>query len=112
MSACTCCDSIEPQKNVACMVYAFDQDQRIRYHALKRELTSLFTAEELPDGYAFLFPNKPLALSKIAEWVALENLCCPFIQFTIRVSGESEEIRVELTGNDAVRDLIKQEFSL
>ena|SRR5690625_2084985 len=97
---------------VACKISVFDSEERKHYDTLRKELTETMSAEETPNGYTFSFPNDQTLLLKIAEWISMENRCCPFIKFSLNVSGDSESIRVELTGNEDVKKLLKEEFQL
>ncbi|WP_078380658.1 hypothetical protein [Sutcliffiella halmapala] len=95
---------------VACNLLAFKPEERIRYQELRKELMVDASFEEIPNGYVFYYPNQYSALVKIAEWISYENRCCPFIRFFIYVSGEADLIKVKLTGDEAVKNLLKEEF--
>ena len=105
---CGCNNMME----VACKISVFDSKERKYYDELRTELTNTMTVEENSNGYTFIFPNNQPLLLKIAEWISLENRCCPFIMFSLNVSGDSDAIRVELTGNKDVKYLLKEEFQL
>lgn len=107
-NTCGCNNTTE----VACKISVFDSEERKHYDALRKELTETMSVEEGPTGYTFIFPNHQTLLLKIAEWISMENKCCPFIKFPLSVSGVSESIRVELTGNEDVKNLLKEEFQL
>jgi|SRR3954451_29041 hypothetical protein len=109
MTECNCCKS---SSIVACNIGNFNSKEKSRYHELRRELTVNLTVEEIQNGYAFIYPNQPSLLLKIAEWISYENRRCPFIKFLLYVSGEADSIRLELTGSDEVKILIKEEFRL
>ncbi|MGD6831083.1 hypothetical protein ACQCT5_02895 [Sutcliffiella halmapala] len=108
MSKCQC----DSTSAVACNLLAFNPEERSRYNQLRRELTADLSIEEIPSGFAFLYPNQSSLLLKIAEWIFYENQCCPFIKFSLYVSGEADIIRLELTGNEVVKNLLREEFSL
>ena len=107
-TTCGCNNTTE----VACKISVFNSEERKIYDALRKELTETMSVEEGPTGYTFIFPNNQPLLLKIAEWISLENRCCPFIMFSLNVSGDSDAIRVELTGNKDVKYLLKEEFQL
>ena len=109
MTECNCCTS---SSNVACNIGAFNSEERSRYDVLRTELTKNLSVEEIPNGYAFIYPNHPSLLLKIAEWISYENRCCPFIKFSLYVSGEADSIRLELAGNNEVKKLLREEFRL
>lgn len=66
-------------------------------------MTTTQTVEEMTNGYKFIYPNQPSLLQKIAEWIAYENRCCPFIKFSLYVSEE-------LTGDENVKSLLREKF--
>lgn len=109
MTECNCCKSTS---NVACNIYVFNSEERSRYDVLRKELTENLLIEEIPNGYTFIYPNKPSLLLKMAEWISYENRCCPFIKFSLSVSGEVDSIRLELTGNEEVKNILREEFHL
>lgn len=70
------------------------------------------SVEEIPNGYTFVYPNQRSLLLKIAEWISHVNRCCSFIKFSLHVSGESDLIRLDLTGSEESKNLLKEEFYL
>ncbi|MEK4010195.1 hypothetical protein [Peribacillus sp. FSL M8-0224] len=108
MTDCNCKSSSE----IACKISVFNPEERSRYDTIRKDLTKNLSFVKTTSGYTFNFPNQPSLLIKIVEWISFENRCCPFISFSLHVSGESEKIKVELKGNDAVQHLLKEEFHL
>jgi hypothetical protein len=108
MDTCGC----KTSSDVACKISVFNTEQKTHYDQLRKELTENLSVEELPCGYTFLYPNNASFLLKIAEWISYENLCCPFIRFSLHVSGEEDKIRLDLKGSEQVKSLLKQEFQL
>jgi hypothetical protein len=106
MAECNC------KSDVACNIGAFNSEERNRYDQLRKELTTNLSVQEVPSGYTFIYPNHPSLLLKIAEWISYENRCCPFIKFSLYVSGEADAIRLELTGSEEVKNLLREEFQL
>ncbi|MGG3891580.1 hypothetical protein [Metabacillus fastidiosus] len=78
----------------------------------KSELPNRDKVEEIPLEYTFIYPNQPSSLLKIAEWISYENRCCPFIRFSLYVSGEADSIKLELPESKEVKNLLKEEFHL
>ncbi|MGD6834869.1 hypothetical protein ACQCT5_22225 [Sutcliffiella halmapala] len=109
MAECNCCKSTS---NIACNIGSFNSEERIRYDELRKDLNVNRSIEEIPNGYTFIYPNQPTLLLKIVELISYENRCCPFIEFSLKVSGEADVIRLDLTGNQSVKDLLKEEFRL
>ena len=69
-------------------------------------------AQELPDGYAFQFPTNSAMLLKIAEYVANERLCCPFLHFTIEIEPSNGPFWLRLTGGAEVKAYIRSVFAM
>ncbi|USK62221.1 hypothetical protein [Peribacillus asahii] len=109
MAECNCCKSTS---NIACNIGSFNSEERSRHDELRKELNVKLSVEEIPNGYTFIYPNQPTLLLKIAELISYENRCCPFIEFSLYVSGEADSIRLELTGSEEVKNLLREEFHL
>jgi hypothetical protein len=77
-------------------------------------LESLFRmvqeVRELAHGYSFRFPNESEVLVAMAEFIALERLCCPFFGFNIEVEPEGGAVWLSLTGREGVKPFIKAEI--
>jgi len=96
---------------LACRMDALDGAERRRYGGLFAELASrLAGIEELPDGFAFIFPReRPLFLT-LAEWVALERRCCPFLSFELVLESRAAPVSLRLTGRPGVKEFLRREF--
>lgn len=86
--------------------------QRQAHLANSRGLFSNVQAiSELTDGYEFQLADDPDAIVKVAEFVALEKLCCPFLNFAIEVEAEGGPVTVRLTGREGVKAFVREEIS-
>ncbi|NOU73431.1 hypothetical protein GC098_18725 [Paenibacillus sp. LMG 31458] len=108
MNSCSCNGST----TLACNISQIDPLQKTHYFNLRKDLTENLQVEEISCGYTFVFENTPTMLLKIAEWITFENLCCPFIRFSLHISGDDPTIRLDMTGNDQVKSLIQNEFNI
>jgi hypothetical protein len=68
------------------------------------------SVQEVENGYEFLFPNKTEFISKIAEFIANERLCCPFLEFTLNVGLHGEPISFSLNGPIGTQEFLRTEF--
>ncbi|HMQ30712.1 MAG TPA: hypothetical protein PKD53_08275 [Chloroflexaceae bacterium] len=68
------------------------------------------SSEELPDGYAFLFPVGAFAL--VAAFVDGERRCCPFLTFRIDVPPADASITLRITGSAEARAIIAAELPI
>jgi hypothetical protein len=62
---------------------------------------------ELPDGFAFRFPNDPLLAGQVLEFVLQERRCCPFFEFEIAFEPGDAPFRLEVRGPDGVKEFVR-----
>ncbi len=92
---------------VACDLMAMNTEQRERYRALRRLLgEDLQEVRELEDGYAFGYSPEAGVLVALAEYVSLERLCCPFLDFAIEVGREGGEVWLRMTGPEGAKGVL------
>jgi len=105
-------DEVQTESPLACDMTAIAPEQRPQYLATSRELFSQIQEfHELSNGYEFRLGERPALLSMLAEFVSLEKLCCPFLNFVIEVKAEGGPVWLRLTGRDGVKDFIREEIS-
>jgi hypothetical protein len=99
----------EQKVPIACNMTVFDDNQRLQYNELIKRLAEerQEIREEL-EGYSFRF--RAGYLIDLAEWVVLERLCCPFLEFTINVSPDDGPVWLTLGNGKEIKDFLKQEF--
>ena len=73
-------------------------------------LSLMKSTHELVDGFEFEFPADAAVYQLLAEWVAVERLCCPFFDIDLRVEKEGGPLRLRLTGREGVKQFIKADF--
>lgn len=96
----------------ACDMTAIAAEQRDGHLIMITELFSLVQKiRELPDGYAFDLPNEPAVLLKVADFISLERLCCPFLGFCLEIKPEGGPVSLSLTGREGVKPFIMAEIS-
>lgn len=97
---------------LACDMTAIAPDERPKHLATSRELFSRIEEfRELPNGYEFRLAEGPELISKLAEFVSLEKLCCPFLNFVIEIQAEGGPVWLRLTGRDGVKAFIREEIA-
>lgn len=100
------------QSPIACDMTAIPLDRRQGHVAASRELFSQIEQfRELSNGYDFRFASRSDLLMKLAEFVSLEKLCCPFLSFVIEVEPEGGPVWLRLTGREGVKTFIREEIS-
>jgi hypothetical protein len=68
------------------------------------------SVQEVENGYAFIFPNEIELITRIAEFIANERLCCPFLKFTLNILSNDEPISLILTGPVGTPEFLRAEF--
>ncbi len=68
------------------------------------------SVQEVGNGYEFRFPNETEFISKIAEFISNERLCCPFLKFTLNVFSNNEPVSLSLTGPIGTQEFLRAEF--
>jgi len=109
-------ESIRQKSGVSsffCDFSAMDQEQRKRHSLLVGELLPKhLEMKELPDGYAFRFPNDQVLFAGLSELATLEQLCCPFLTITLELQHDQGPTWLKLTGNDGVKDFLRAELGI
>lgn len=86
---------------------------RARHAVLVSELASAAPAvEELAEGFAFRFPSRPYLFLRVAEWIALERECCPFLAIRLDVEHASRTLKVSVTGPAGAKEFLRAELPL
>ena len=96
---------------LVCNMDVFTPAQRDT-HILKT--TQLFKSvgvvREVEGGFDFTFPKESGFFPPIAEFIANERLCCPFLTFTLSVVSNHETVSLSLTGPVGTKDFLRTEF--
>ena len=96
---------------LACRLEALPQGVRAKHSGLIEQLGgSLEEVRELPDGYAFRFAEDGFLFDRLAEWVRLESVCCPFLNFELRVERRAGPLWLRLTGPPGAKDFLRDQF--
>lgn len=95
---------------LACNMKAISAEQRPRYNDLvKRLRAAVQDRRELADGYIYKLDTKGIGLPEIAEWITLERLCCPFLDFQLHVKGNGET-NLSMRGPTGTKAVLNEEF--
>jgi len=101
----------EKESPFACDMNAIAGDQRNAHLAtIDQVFRSVETIREIPNGDAFQLPNRSEMLVTVAEFIALERLCCPFFGFGVEVVREGGPVLLSLTGCEGVKPFILAEI--
>jgi hypothetical protein len=95
----------------ACDMSALSDEQRQRQVQVYHWLADLrLDVRELDDGYAFDYAADPSTYPILAEFMALEHLCCPFFRMALEVEPGAKTISLKVTGAEGVKDFVYAEF--
>jgi len=96
-----------------CDMTALDPTERARHRVLAMQLRPAVVAfEELPDGYAARFERAAQRFAILAEFMALESLCCPFFTLALEAACDGGPLRLRITGPDGVKPFIRAELGI
>src|SRR5687768_16105193 len=74
---------------------------------------SVQTVHEVENGFEFSFPNFDAAenLTQLAEFIFNERRCCPFLEFTLKITPNGAPISLLLTGPEGTQEFLRAEFT-
>jgi|SRR5215213_5921426 len=90
---------------------ALDASQREHQHVLMKKFqAALQETKSLQDGYAFRLPADTATILDIAEFITIERLCCPFLNFELEIGPAGSPAWLRLKGRAGVKEFIEAEF--
>ena len=99
---------------ILCNMNVFTPEERENHI---RTTISLFQTvqaiQEIENGYKFIFPNSnnPEKFTQFAEFIYNERRCCPFLEFTLKISSKDKTISLLLTGPEGTPEFLREEFN-
>ena len=105
-------NSVHPQIPLACNMNVLTPAEReLHVQATTELFQSLWDVRAAENGYEFSFPGSSEIILRVAEFISRERLCCPFLEFTLKVLPENEVITLCLTGPEGTQEFLRLEFS-
>ena len=97
---------------LACNMNVFTSAER-ESHVLNTAQLSLAVhhIHEVENGFEFIFPNETELITRLGEFISMERLCCPFLEFALKVTLPNEPISLTLTGPEGTPEFLRAEFS-
>jgi len=96
---------------LVCNMGIFNPAQRESHIQTTTELIqAVQNVQEIENGYEFTFPNETEFISRIAEFISNERLCCPFLKFTLNIVSNTEPVSLSLTGPLGTQEFLRAEF--
>ncbi len=103
---------MNPDTPLVCNMDVFTSTQREAHIQTTTELIqAVQSVQEVKNGYEFTFPNETEFISKIAEFISNERLCCPFLKFTLNILSNREPVSLSLTGPLGTQEFLRAEFN-
>ncbi len=97
---------------IACVLTALTPEQRSREAVLLKEhLRSIEQVRERDDGYSFRYSADVGLFSRMAELVAMEHRCCPFLDFQLEWSRGHDEPWLHVGGGQRVKPFVLDTFA-
>lgn len=86
-----------------------DAEFREREAVLLARFKSGVTAtRELPDGFAFVAPGEKAWIALLAELMAAERECCPFMRFEMAAEPNRGQVTLSVTGPPGAKTFLKK----
>ena len=104
---------IATQNKFYCNSKALTAEERAHHKRLGDKLIRARKAlVETEKGYEFQFSPSDVTLADLADWVTAESKCCPFFDFHIDLENQRKLICLRLTGEQGIKQFIREEFML
>ena len=100
--------------NIACDLSVFGSKDNAMQHEKNSAsvLKNNEGVEELSEGYAFRYTYSPEMFTTLSQWITMENKCCPFFTFALRLvpDGARRGIWLEIGGSKEIKEFIAVNF--
>src|SRR5258706_16291545 len=97
-----------------CNMVVFTAIERENHIQTKTQLfQSVQDIYEIENGYEFTFsnPDGSAILTRMAEFISNERLCCPFLKFMVTIETDPQPISLILTGPEGTQEFLRAEFT-
>lgn len=95
---------------VACSLMDSELQER-RRNVLQRVRSVVSEVKELGHGFIYRFPSDGAVITELANLVALEHQCCPFLKFRITVEPGDGPVWLEMTGPQGTKQFLAEVFN-
>jgi hypothetical protein len=94
---------------IACDMSALSPDERRRYDGLRSRVTAAVKEVVATESSFHLRLDESVSAPEVAEWMALEHRCCPFLNIAIALKSD-RSMWVELGGSPRIKKFLREEF--
>ena len=92
---------------IACDLHKLTEAERKQEQGLLTEIrNAALEIKDLPLGYTLRFGGDSATVRKLAEFITLERVCCPFLEFDLRCEAEGGPIWLCITGGEGVKQFL------
>jgi hypothetical protein len=91
---------------IACSLTSAELRQR-EATLLAQFKSAVIETEELPDGYAFRISSESKWTAVVADMIAAERQCCPFLAFELVAQPETGPVILRVTGPAGGKQFVK-----
>jgi hypothetical protein len=103
-------DGAVTSRPIACDMSALSPQERHRYDVLRsRVLAAVDSVTTTADSFQLRLAST-VTQQDVADWMALEHRCCPFLQIDLSIRPDDTRW-VELGGSTAIKEFLREEFS-
>ena len=83
---------------LVCHINALTPAERDQHHHNTHTwLAQVLSMAWLVDGYQFTLPVNPSLLAVVAQFIAYERLCCPFLRFELTLEPQATTLNFSVT---------------
>jgi hypothetical protein len=96
------------EQPIVCDLTVFSTDTRTQIASVVPDMfKAVQKVQELPDGYAFQFPNEPGMFMTLANFVEHERQCCPFYSFVLEAEPYGSPLWLRMKGGVEVKTFMQ-----
>ena len=94
---------------IECIIDAIPTEKRdVHQQSAMAVLQAVIDVHETDDAYTLIMPVTQL--EHAATWISLERLCCPFLDFTLRIEPATETLAITIGNGAEVKQLLEHEL--
>jgi len=100
-----------PTLPIACDLAALSPEGRRREQVLLAEFRGRFgAARDTATGFEVEVGDDSAVLGRILEFIGLERLCCPFLDFDLTFAAARGPVTLHVHGGDGVKVFVRSVF--
>lgn len=101
------------EKPIVCNLGALNPHQRVKHKKLRDQLRNLVCEVHTePEGVVIFLPANSDCMILVSEFITLERLCCPFLNFILEVKSDKRFILLYLTGTEEAKTFLEAQLGI